>query len=765
MRLASETGIDPSRETSVFIKNGLTELRERLEEVGLLQQPVGASAFAELEQAAVTEGAATTALTVEECARRFFLTLTHSDTYASMLARRLAHYEDGDIPYIFGQEGVVVSHVGRGQFGIVYLVYFYGLQHACAVKVSKFRSPDVYPEHSESRRVSERFARDTHMTARHRGRKVLPDFEKHGTVSLSPSNGEMHPYYAMEYLHGRSLKDVLDDVEKTGRTISPQAAFNLLHALLLKISRFEGVHRDIKPDNVQLLDDGMTIRLMDPGLAVDPTENARLTKSDDGGLGTPYYMAPIQFYAPALANKLDDLYSSAALVHHLLTGKPPVEGRLMLISRKHEDALRREGTPGFDLRDAQQGIQLPNDVPQPLATALRAMLRKSRKFRALTPRTEDPQGSEVTDILGEWQAHLAEYVSFPDREDPSIINPQRLPDQAEVGGDIIGSRYTREQIFALMTVGGERVLACGELTGPQGRRQPWKMIAWSGAAVLVVGGVVIGTVAFLKGGKEVDGKSTPSVPAIVDKQPKPPETLLNLSKPYPKSETVNRVAANGFSTVSIGADDRDMTMFILKHPDNAAALSGEKGVLCGFRIGWRTGALYITGLDQQFSGGGYSFKRKGGSAFRTTIDAGTVALLRKQMGATGEQQTQGSSLNMVTFGDREQWVLLYIDGEKESVLANIGREAGDSTTPRPMVFPSGEDCRRYLDQQGFRTGEFTVAYGPADETKARLEGRDEFGRALLPESDSVARLRELHVSLRGYLGPGADLNLTQKSEP
>ncbi|MBM3231113.1 hypothetical protein FJZ28_02180, partial [Candidatus Peregrinibacteria bacterium] len=89
MRLASETGIDPSRETSVFIKNGLTELRERLEEVGLLQQPVGASAFAELEQAAVTEGAATTALTVEECARRFFLTLTHSDTYASMLARRL----------------------------------------------------------------------------------------------------------------------------------------------------------------------------------------------------------------------------------------------------------------------------------------------------------------------------------------------------------------------------------------------------------------------------------------------------------------------------------------------------------------------------------------------------------------------------------------------------------------------------------------------------------------------------------------------------
>src|SRR5207302_7830789 len=96
------------------------------------------------------------------------------------------------------------------------------------------------------------------------------------------------------------------------------------------------IHRDIKPDNVLLTDDGVSeasvpaanpqagrVKLTDFGLARHVVESESLNMTQAGAvLGTPYYMAPEQFAGTALDARAD-VYAIGATLFHLLAGRPP----------------------------------------------------------------------------------------------------------------------------------------------------------------------------------------------------------------------------------------------------------------------------------------------------------------------------------------------------------------------------------------------------------------------------------------------------------
>jgi eukaryotic-like serine/threonine-protein kinase len=135
--------------------------------------------------------------------------------------------------------------------------------------------------------------------------------------------GTAVPYIVMEFVEGRTLRDLLRD----DRRLAPERAAEITDGVLtaLEHSHRHGiVHRDIKPGNVMVTpsDD---VKVMDFGLA-RAVPGAQLTLTQTAQvMGTAQYLSPEQ----ARGERVDarsDLYSTGCLLYELLTGRPPFTG-------------------------------------------------------------------------------------------------------------------------------------------------------------------------------------------------------------------------------------------------------------------------------------------------------------------------------------------------------------------------------------------------------------------------------------------------------
>jgi len=128
------------------------------------------------------------------------------------------------------------------------------------------------------------------------------------------------------------------------------------------------LHRDLKPANV-LFDDRGEPRLVDFGLASDLREARRLTQTG-ATLGTPHYMAPEQATGERRADRRTDVYGLAALLYHMLTGRPPFPGDHAV--KVMTDVLEKPPAPPRALRP---------DVPPALEAAVLRGLAKAPEDR------------------------------------------------------------------------------------------------------------------------------------------------------------------------------------------------------------------------------------------------------------------------------------------------------------------------------------------------------------------------------------------------
>ena len=159
----------------------------------------------------------------------------------------------------------------------------------------------------------ERFSRE----ARAAGRLTHPNI-----VSVYESGAENDRYFiAMEFLEGQNLRD---KIQMQG--ILPQAdALNIAYQMLDALGYAHAnkvIHRDIKPDNVQILPGGH-VKLTDFGIA-RLTEEPALT-GDGQVFGTPSYMSPEQIEGKGIDNR-SDLFSTAIVLYEMLSGRKPFTG-------------------------------------------------------------------------------------------------------------------------------------------------------------------------------------------------------------------------------------------------------------------------------------------------------------------------------------------------------------------------------------------------------------------------------------------------------
>jgi serine/threonine protein kinase len=131
------------------------------------------------------------------------------------------------------------------------------------------------------------------------------------------------PFLVMEFVDGESLGQ---RVERDGPF--PEAdAIRLIGQVCegLRRAHKQGlVHRDVKPDNIMVTQDGSTAKLTDLGLVKDLEGELNLTRTGRG-LGTPHFMAPEQFRNAKGADERCDIYSLGATLYTLLTGVIPFD--------------------------------------------------------------------------------------------------------------------------------------------------------------------------------------------------------------------------------------------------------------------------------------------------------------------------------------------------------------------------------------------------------------------------------------------------------
>ncbi|HEV7772009.1 MAG TPA: Stk1 family PASTA domain-containing Ser/Thr kinase [Conexibacter sp.] len=177
-----------------------------------------------------------------------------------------------------------------------------------------------------------RFAEDAEFVERFRREASSAAGLQHPNVVSVYDRGEWDGtyYIAMEYLPGRSLKDVI----RQEAPIDPVRAIDIT-VQILKAARFAHrkgiVHRDLKPHNV-MMDDEDRVKVTDFGIAragaSDMTETGSI-------MGTAQYLSPEQAQGHAVSQS-SDLYSVGVILFELLTGHVPFDAEsAVTIALKH----------------------------------------------------------------------------------------------------------------------------------------------------------------------------------------------------------------------------------------------------------------------------------------------------------------------------------------------------------------------------------------------------------------------------------------------
>lgn len=195
--------------------------------------------------------------------------------------------------------------IGVGGMAVVYKAYDNIDDRVVAVKILK----NEFLANEEFRR---RFKNESKAIA------VLshPNIVKVYDVSY----GDRLQYIVMEYVEGITLKEY---IQQQGRLSHREAVFFVMQILrALQHAHDKGiVHRDIKPQNVMLLENG-AIKVTDFGIARFITSETRTMT--DSAIGSVHYISPEQARGDIIDDKAD-IYSVGVMLYEMLTGKLPFE--------------------------------------------------------------------------------------------------------------------------------------------------------------------------------------------------------------------------------------------------------------------------------------------------------------------------------------------------------------------------------------------------------------------------------------------------------
>jgi eukaryotic-like serine/threonine-protein kinase len=311
---------------------------------------------------------------------------------------------------LYGNRYRVVGLLGTGGMARVYRARDELLGREVALKVLSERL-------SSDRSFVERFRREAQNAA---------GLNHPNIVALYDYGDEDNRYFiVMELIEGRSLSEVLDE----DGALMPERAAEIARDTANGLGRAHEagiVHRDIKPHNIMITNNGQT-KVTDFGIARALGGDAEATMTQTGMvIGTAAYLSPEQ----AQGNPVDarsDVYSLGCVLHEALTGDAPFSGDTPLsIAYKHvRETPERASAVNSDVPEALDAIVMKamsknpdnryanaNEMAEDLDRFLAGQRVDATPFLAATGVMDAPSGTRV---ISETQA----YEDYPEDEDRS----------------------------------------------------------------------------------------------------------------------------------------------------------------------------------------------------------------------------------------------------------------------------------------------------------------------------------------------------------
>jgi eukaryotic-like serine/threonine-protein kinase len=306
----------------------------------------------------------------------------------------------------------VGPRVARGGMATVYEATDLRLDRTCALKI-------MHAGLGDDEDFAARFVREARSAARLSHPNVVGVFDQgddDGTVFL-----------AMEYIPGHTLRDLI----RKEAPMSPARALAVIDPVLSALAAAHQagmIHRDVKPENVLLADDGR-VKVADFGLARAISAETQHTATGGVLIGTVSYLSP-ELVVDGKADARSDVYAAGVVLYEMLTGRKPHEGESPIqvaYKHVHEDVP----PPSREIR----GIPAYVDALVARATArdrelrpadARVLLHQVRRVRAALDEglSDDPElTADLTPTLPVQRGADDDYIDYVREDVPTILTP------------------------------------------------------------------------------------------------------------------------------------------------------------------------------------------------------------------------------------------------------------------------------------------------------------------------------------------------------
>ena len=311
----------------------------------------------------------------------------------------------------------IIKSIGEGGMANVYLAYDTILDRNVAVKVLR-------GDLANDEKFVRRFQREALSASSLSNPNIVEVYD------VGEDNGEY--YIVMEYVEGKHLKALL---KKRGKLTVPEVidiTLQITNGLSVAHDSYI-IHRDIKPQNILILENGM-IKITDFGIAV--AMNATQLTQTNSVMGSVHYLPPEQASGKG-ATLQSDIYSIGILMYELLTGKLPFRG-----DNAVEIALKHLKEPMPSIRD-----EIP-DIPQSVENIILKATAKNPKNRYSDARE---MHEDLKTCLDESRANeLKITFKYPenDYDDTKLLKTVKPEKKKEVSKEKVGEEVVAKKTKA-----------------------------------------------------------------------------------------------------------------------------------------------------------------------------------------------------------------------------------------------------------------------------------------------------------------------------